>query len=820
MSKVNFRTNILLKSILGKDLITDDNIAVIELVKNSFDAGSKEVTIIFERISSNLSDNDFKKGNDSAILIRDTGCGMSEYDLINKWLNIAYSEKKVNNKVHNRYQAGNKGVGRFSCDRLGKTLTIFTKKRKHNLLKLVIDWKKFEKIDDIDKNIQDVDFFVEEVSFDVYRDETGLSSFVSGTTLLISDLREKWDLDKLKSLKQQLERFINPNQTFESNPFEIRLKAEEYLDFDNNQPKHLKINGIIQNRIFNNLSFKTTVINAKISSSGDIITSTLHDRGNLIFTLVEENSFRLLKDIEITIYYLNPYSKAYFTKQTGVRPIDFGSIFLFINGFRIPPYGDQGNDWLGMEIRKGQGYSRYLGTREVIGRIEINNVDFDEDKENFFIISNRSGVDNNKHFEELTRSESPYGFYYKIFRRLERFVVEGIKWDSSRMKETEIERKILNDKNWNESKEQYVEESLERNKRIIQNIEKIIDVKAQAVQSLSINKSFVNELAEEQAKKAKTEISAIIEQIESKELSTEQLSSLINKLNVTRQQIQNFPDRDQQSISDVNNSIEDLNSRLDHQLERSKLLEEEARRLKLELELEQQKNTYLRTSSRALSEDAKGLVHNIKITSKRISTTIDNLYYKINGDQYKKSDLLKSLGNIKFQSEKALKISKLITRSNFKADKNEQIVDIAKYIEQYISIYSDLYERKEMSFEVYNNSASLTKKISILDISLILDDLISNSEKAGAKNIFVKMWNPDESMLKIIFSDSGKGVDLNVFANPDKIFELGITTTDGSGIGLNSVRTALRSIKGEIIFVGNGVHLSGASFELTINKSS
>lgn len=70
----------------------------------------------------------------------------------------------------------------------------------------------------------------------------------------------------------------------------------------------------------------------------------------------------LLRDIEINIYYLNPYSKAYFTRQTGIRSVDFGSIFLFINGFRIPPYGDQGNDWLGMELRKGQGFNRFLGT--------------------------------------------------------------------------------------------------------------------------------------------------------------------------------------------------------------------------------------------------------------------------------------------------------------------------------------------------------------------------------------------------------------------------------------------------------------------------
>lgn len=58
MGNANFRTNVLLKSIIGKDLITNDNFAVLELVKNSFDAGSKNVDITFENI---LKHDDFNK---------------------------------------------------------------------------------------------------------------------------------------------------------------------------------------------------------------------------------------------------------------------------------------------------------------------------------------------------------------------------------------------------------------------------------------------------------------------------------------------------------------------------------------------------------------------------------------------------------------------------------------------------------------------------------------------------------------------------------------------------------------------------------------
>lgn len=817
MSQVNFRTNILLKSIIGKDLITDDNVAVLELVKNSFDAGSKEVEIIFENTIPLQTDSGYKKKNNAIIIIKDSGSGMSEYDLINKWLNIAYSEKRTKKNQYNRMLAGNKGVGRFSCDRLGKELILYTKKKDNPLLKLSIDWTKFEKINDINKNIQDINFSLEEITLKKLKEDTNIDIFENGTILYIKNLREVWHADNLISLKQQLERFINPNQNFEADKFDIKIIAKEYLKYDKDKAEHQSINGIVKNRIFSKLDFKTTFIKAEISKDGDNITTTLTDRGEKIFTLIENNPFNLLKDIVIHIYYLNPYSKAYFTKQTGIRPVDFGSIFLFVNGFRIPPYGDNGNDWLGMEIRKGQGYNRYLGTREVIGRIEINNVDFDEDKEGFFIISNRSGVDNNKHFDQLTRNEAPFGYYYKTFRRLERFVVEGIKWDSSSMKETEIEKKVLNDDNWDESKEKFIDDPLERSKRLLSIIEKIINVKNSNIISLSINENFIEALAKEQTEKSRKEIDSIITILEDKNLTSEQISQLIVTLKNTEIGISNFPSENNEILS-LLNKINSLKQKLDQGYKNKIEDEEKYIKLQRELDLEKEKNTYLRTSSRALSDDAKGLVHNIKITSKKISSTIDNLYYKIIQDIYKKNEILKSLGNIKFQAEKALKISKIITRSNFKTDKNEQIVDVVKYIEQYIGIYSDIYETTEMNFKIFNNNAKLLKKVSLLDIAIILDDLISNSEKAAANEIIIDMSNIDDNTLKIIFSDNGKGVNNEFLDDPEKIFELGITTTDGSGIGLYSVRTALKAIKGYINFLGNNILERGAAFEIIIDN--
>jgi signal transduction histidine kinase len=837
MAKVHFRTNALLKSIIGKDLITDDNIAVLELVKNSFDAGSNIVELIFKNILKN-DDSQKSKGptsNSSALIIKDTGIGMSQYDLTEKWLNIAFSEKKEKREEFGRILAGNKGVGRFSCDRLGRFLTIYTRKKGANYLKLFIDWKAFEKEGKIDFNIQDVEFEIESIPQSSFTKITGYDNFESGTLLEITYLRELWHADKILSLKRQLERLINPNQAFKKNKFGVQINAAEFIQHDKEEGDYDKINGEVKNKIFEKLDFRTSSIQASIDEKGEFITTILQDRGNEIFLLKERNTYTQLRNIHVSIYYLNTYSKMYFTKQTGIRSVDFGSIFLFINGFRIPPYGDIGDDWLGMEIRKGQGYNRFLGTREVVGRIEIN-----DHAEQFKIISNRSGVVNNIAYEQLTKSSSPFGFYFKTFRRLERFVVEGIKWDST-PDDSSIESAV-NDKKWNIGREKYNEDTLTRNKRVLSVINNIIDAKKVDIIALTINDAFVKQIINEQTEKAKTELEEIVKIIaeKSKELDPEILANVLEKISHNTKELNSFSNvvsdysdtskREIKGLAVIQNSLQTkynellttkdkLEKRLQEEEQAREKAEKERQRLEKELELEKERSTYLKTSSRSLSDEAKGLVHNIKLTSKNISTSVDNLYDKIlNGNgKVKDIDILKSLGSIKFQAEKALKISKIITRSNLNTEKNEQIVDVVKYISQYIGIYSDIYEKSELEFSIIAKNVTLTKKISILDVSVILDDLISNSEKAGARNVQIEMNNPTKDSLRIFFSDDGKGVPKKFMDDPERIFDLGITTTDGSGIGLNSVRTALKSLKGTIQFVGNGKKLKGACFEIKIN---
>ena len=81
---LHFRVSSGLKNIIGRELINDKYIAIFELVKNSYDAGAKHVKISFDKLGT----------SDATITISDDGNGMSKTDIIDKWLFVAYSEKR------------------------------------------------------------------------------------------------------------------------------------------------------------------------------------------------------------------------------------------------------------------------------------------------------------------------------------------------------------------------------------------------------------------------------------------------------------------------------------------------------------------------------------------------------------------------------------------------------------------------------------------------------------------------------------------------------------------------------------------------------
>lgn len=190
---IPFRMHPRVFAALGADLVTNDVVAVIELVKNSYDAFANNVWI---RFKSDKTYGDF-------IEIEDDGQGMTKSVIEDVWCIVATPFKEQNpiirsgNKI--RRVAGEKGLGRLSVARLGKHLHMLTQAPRSDCWEVDVNWSEISSGDDIS------------TSFVACRKcRTPLPFKHSGTILRIYELNNQWDEDRIVDLEQNLARLISP----------------------------------------------------------------------------------------------------------------------------------------------------------------------------------------------------------------------------------------------------------------------------------------------------------------------------------------------------------------------------------------------------------------------------------------------------------------------------------------------------------------------------------------------------------------------------------------------------------------------------------
>jgi signal transduction histidine kinase len=764
---LNFKTNTLLKNLVGKDLINDDNIAIVELVKNAYDAGSESVLVRFENFTS-----EGKTSGSSRIIIADKGCGMGLGDIEDKWLNIAYSEKKLSPQENGSYLAGNKGIGRFSCDRLGEKLNLLTRSSVGNPLHLEIAWRNFEIEGNKNLTIQEIDLEVVDILESAAAKLANLTSFpVNGTILVISNLRSVWDRDKLIELKKSLEKFINPNQLFLRNKFRITFSAPDLKESDKGKDYSEKINVEIKNQIFDKLEFNSTYIDTIISSNEGTVTTELHHDGQPVFKLVENNkAYPLLKDARAVIYYLSPYKKAYFKRQTGIRSVDFGSIFLFLNGFRIAPYGDRGDDWLGLDVRKSQGQTRNLGSREIVGRIEIK-----DGEEQFKPISSREGLKKTNAFDQLKQ-----GFFFDVLKKLEKFVVDGLEWDSV---PDSIRHAIskADGLDWKETTEQLVESRERKNQRIALSIMTLIGATPKQIVSFWFNPALLEEVYQTRTEEVKN-LLAGIEKIDPEKVDTNLKRGL--------SRIRTLIEEKEQEAKAAKYEAAELRVTAATQ---SKTIA----KLKDEKETYQAQTLFLQSVS---SLDAKELVafhhqivHDSSIINNYVGRSIKALQ-KIQGGK----EVIGLLEKAALANNRITAVAQFATKANFRAGITKESTDLPAFIEQYITNVAKDFVATNLHVNVTNKiQESFEIKVSRIEMSILIDNIISNADKADAKQLNVTIAKVGQNTLSISFTDNGKGLSEKL-DNPESMFEMGVTTTPGSGLGLYHAREIVERIGGKI----------------------
>lgn len=757
MEQMQFKISSFLKDLIGRELITDEFVAVFELVKNSFDANAKKVKVIFE--------NQYDPTN-ARIIIWDNGRGMDKSDLQNKWLFVAHSDKRdgtedkdYRDKIqHKRTFAGAKGVGRFSCDRLGRYLNLISIKDAPNALieNLKIDWTSFEQ----DSNKEFIDIKVEHNTLSA----TNYEDFHQGTILEISGLRDIWDRDRIKKLKVSLEKLINPIQGNDVDDFAIEIIADDELLQDQKEKDDRdKVNGVVRNIVFERLGLKTTQIKVSITNHGGTITTTLTDRGTEIYTLTERNPYDKLYDIDIVLFVLNRAGKINFKKIMGVDSVKYGSVFIYKNGFRIYPFGEEGDDTLQIDRRKQQGFYRYLGTRDLLGRIEINGERSDLRE----TTSRDGGFIKNESWNQLVEF-----FYDKALRRLETYTVGIIKWGDEKFdKETgEIIQPELKP-----------EDVKDKILDIISNL-----TKAKEVIDVQYNQDFLKIYESKQEKSATQLVKNLTRMAEetNNPQFVKQAKAVEKQVSEMRQSIGEL-ERDNATKTEENKNIKKTVSQL------------------------QTENLFLISDVTNDTKEFKSLHHHITHTSDLIAEYISIAIEALSKGDNKR--VKESLQYIEIENQKILTLSNFVSKAKFDTKTTKINDDIISFVYEYIN---NLYviTHKKLIVNVEKASFKFVTRFVPIEMIILIDNLLNNSEKAKAQNVSIS-WVLEESTLTMHYADDGHGIKQEVLPH---VFEYRFSTTNGGGLGLYYVKEIVNKMKGSVQI--DNSKSKGVEFIITLKK--
>lgn len=742
-STLSFRVSAGLKNIIGRDLISDKYIAIFELVKNSYDAGAYEVDISF--VTTDAGQNQ--------IIISDNGCGMTYTDIVEKWLFVAYSEKKTQNRKKTSFRdeikrevAGAKGVGRFSCDRLGALLTLITKtETETSANKVEVNWNKFE-LDDTQE------FMSIPVQYSTI--EALPSGFSKGTTLIVDALRENWSRDDLLRLKRSLMKLISPDADKGELPFDIELIVPSERENDNKvlnktgiNPDRDIVNGVIHNDIFEKLNIKTTSIEVNISEDGQLITSKLTDRGEYIFSFVEKNrNYYGLRDISIVVFYLNQSAKVSFTRQMGgVTPKNYGSVFIFKNGFRINPYGEPGQDFFGIDQRKAQGWKRFLGTREIMGRISIKG-----DNDQFLETTSRAhGFIQTPAVDMLADL-----FLEKVLKVLEKYVVNLINWGEPL-----------------KSDPQHTISPNEIGEQIISQF--ITSVDSKDIVSVDYNPDI---LTKSNTQGSQDSISMSLKKLESAAERTQD-TGLINLTQTLK--------RRTKSLISHNIQLEEENA------EKAK----ELAKAKTEGLVRERQVYFLKGAANQNVTNLVNGFHSIYTLTDASRGNISYLRELIAPMDLEKKDFILSIvGQIQQANEKAHKLADLAIHGN-QSLKQSGPHSLNDFIRQYIDAG---FAIEGLKYELVQDNRAFDCKFDSSSIGIIIDNIASNSVKAGATILQISLEERGK-FVEIAFSDNGIGLAENI--NPQSLFEWGFSSNrqkKGYGIGLYHIKQLVDEMNGTV----------------------
>ena len=394
-------------TMLGDQLIKNELIALVELIKNSYDADASWVKVSFIDFAP-----DYSLTATSKIIIEDDGCGMNADILKKHWLNPATPDKlrrkAVNAKTEKgRILQGEKGIGRFAIFKLGKTIKITTRRQRQDDEGHFIDEGDdientlvydFSKYDDnfLKENGQDKDLFLEnlQVEFsqtnptaivpkDIVLGTTKRKRKPYGTIIEISNLKTKWTDLRVARVQKEVGKLQPIFSQDTDSDFGVWIYKDNQLHESQDRYKE-QLHKCLENKSV----FKVT--HGRYSSTDNIISFKINDQDvRLDFKDSDISGLKQFKKFntpeyktecgsfrfEFYIFDFNVDSEnpsKYFLDNDDKKIIREHRIYLYRDGLRVMPYGDPEDDWLRIDIARGTiRADEFLSNDQVVGCVYI-----------------------------------------------------------------------------------------------------------------------------------------------------------------------------------------------------------------------------------------------------------------------------------------------------------------------------------------------------------------------------------------------------------------------------------------------------------------
>lgn len=403
-----------LLTMLGEQLIKDERIALIELIKNCYDADASWVKVTFQNFAE-----DFTVLPESKIIIQDNGDGMTKDTLASKFLNPATPGKKIQKRTNDktargRIIQGEKGIGRFAMLKLGRKIDVVSKTLEDKYEHILhYDFTKYD-AEFLTENDEEKELFIDDLSVrleeknpDVIVQKEITLGFhkknqpAKGTIIEISHLNEGWTSEKVQNVAKDIIKLQSifdsitnkENNIEDENSFQVYLyQNEEYLNYTENYVEKLSV--LIENKAVlkiedgffnaNDLSFTfklndepkrlslkdSEIRGIKLTSKyfDNVVNETLFGKRN-----IECGSFHF------SFYVFDFTSKAhapYLLDPDDKEKIRPHRIYLYRDGIRVYPYGEPDDDWLQIDTLRGtRSAGEFLSNDQVIGIVKISHTD-------------------------------------------------------------------------------------------------------------------------------------------------------------------------------------------------------------------------------------------------------------------------------------------------------------------------------------------------------------------------------------------------------------------------------------------------------------